>query len=34
VAAGTADYDGCVPADANITIALRSPLKIKVGGAP
>ena len=30
VAAGTADYDGCLPADANITLSLSVPLRIKV----
>jgi len=33
VAAGTADYDGCVPADASITVTIGAPLKIKVAGA-
>lgn len=33
VAAGTADYDGCVPVDASITVSLTAPLRIKVVGA-
>jgi hypothetical protein len=33
VAAGTADYDGCVPAEANITVTLGAPLKVKVVSA-
>lgn len=31
VAAGTADYDGCLPAGGSITIALDRPLTIRVG---
>ena len=33
VAAGTADYNGCVSADANITVSLGAPLTVKVVGA-
>jgi hypothetical protein len=31
VAAGTADYNGCLPAQGRITITLNEPVKIKVG---
>jgi hypothetical protein len=32
VAAGTADYEGCLPANGTITIALSAPLTLKAGG--
>ena len=32
VAAGTADYEGCLPANGTITIALSAPLTLAVGG--
>ncbi len=31
VAAGTADYEGCLPANGSITIALSEPLTVRVG---
>jgi len=31
VAAGTADYDGCIPVNAPMTLTLNRPLTVKAG---